>query len=109
MPSIWPTTALALADGQTRALALAARLTRDPKELRHALAELLSAEVVPAAGAGTPPSSADRTVLKIPTVWHGPLVFQRISEPFTLAESARAHRLAEIAEILECQPSAADI
>lgn len=98
--SIWPTTALALADGQTKALTLAARLTRDPSELRHVVAELLSAEVVQPCGEA-PSSSADRTILKIPTAWHGPLLFRRAGEPFTLAESARAHRLAEIAETVE--------
>ncbi len=40
------------------------------------------------------------TRLKIPTAWHGPLTFARPGEPFTPAESARAHRLAELAEIL---------
>ena len=102
-PSIWPTTALALADGQTKALTLAARLTRDPGELRHVVAELLSAEVVHPCEL-VPSSSADGTTLKIPTAWHGPLVFRRPAEPFTLAESARAHRLAEIAESVERQP-----
>lgn len=99
-PSIWPTTALALVAGQTKALTLAARLTRDPGELRHVVAELLSAEVVHPYEV-VPSSSADGTTLKIPTAWHGPLVFRRPAAPFTLAESARAHRLAEIAETVE--------
>ena len=40
------------------------------------------------------------TLLRIPTAWHGPITFFRPGEPFTPAESARAHRLAELAEIL---------
>ncbi len=44
-------------------------------------------------------------ILKIPTAWHGPLVFSRPGEPFSPAESARAHRLAELAEILAHSPA----
>jgi hypothetical protein len=102
---VWPTTALAMADGQTKALSLAARIADNPDELSLAVAELLSAKIVtpepegPAteAGAAVGPST---TLLKIPTAWHGPLLFSRPGEPFTPAESARAHRLAELAEIL---------
>lgn len=100
---VWPTTALAMADGQTRALSLAARIAGNPKELPLAVAELLSARIVPEAieGRQEAPASADAgTVLKIPTAWHGPITFYRPGEPFTPAESARAHRLAELAEIL---------
>ncbi len=102
---VWPTTALAMADGQTKALSLAARIADNPDELPLAVAELLSAKIIapepegPAAGAraAVGPST---TLLKIPTAWHGPLLFSRPDEPFTPAESARAHRLAELAEIL---------
>ncbi len=102
---VWPTTALAMSDGQTKALSLATRIAGNPNELPHAVAELLSAKVVPndpenlapEASAGVGPST---DILKIPTAWHGPLVFSRPGEPFTPAESARAHRLAELAEIL---------
>ncbi|ABM09238.1 amino acid-binding protein [Paenarthrobacter aurescens] len=102
---VWPTTALAMADGQTKALSLATRIAGNPKELPHAVAELLSAKVVPndpehpapEASSAVGPSS---DILKIPTAWHGPLVFSRPGEPFSPAESARAHRLAELAEIL---------
>ncbi|YCH06931.1 amino acid-binding protein [Arthrobacter sp. alpha11c] len=113
---VWPTTALAMADGQTKALSLATRIAGNPDELPHAVAELLSAKVVPndpeklapEASAGVGPST---DILKIPTAWHGPLVFSRPGEPFTPAESARAHRLAELAEILaystsDAQPTA---
>lgn len=85
---VWPTTALAMADGQTDALSLAARIAGNPTKLPLAVAELLSAKVVPAdperpapeAGTAVAPSA---DVLKIPTAWHGPLVFIRPSEPFT--------------------------
>lgn len=108
---VWPTTALAMADGQTKALSLAARIADNPHELPLAVAELLSAKIItpeaegPAveAGAAVGPST---TLLKIPTAWHGPLLFSRPGEPFTPAESARAHRLAELAEILAYSRSA---
>ncbi|MHC6222849.1 amino acid-binding protein [Arthrobacter sp. MMS24-S77] len=102
---VWPTTALAMADGQTKALSLAARIADNPNELSLAVAELLSAKIVtpepegPAAEAGSAVGPST-TLLKIPTAWHGPLLFSRPGEPFTPAESARAHRLAELAEIL---------
>lgn len=96
---VWPTTALAMADGQTKALSLAARIADAPDELPLAVAELLGARIVPPSDVpGT--AADDGTRLKIPTAWHGPVVFSRPGEPFTPAESARAHRLAELAEIL---------
>lgn len=94
---IWPTTALAMADGQTRALSLASRIAAAPEELSLAVAELLHAKIVPASDA-RPKADDDGTSLKIPTAWHGPITFSRPGEPFTPAESARAHRLAELAE-----------
>lgn len=105
---VWPTTALAMADGQTKALSLAARIAGNPAELPLAVAELLGAHIVPATDSdGSDVSStgdgAART-LKIPTAWHGPITFARPDEPFTPAESARAHRLAELAEILAHGP-----
>lgn len=102
-PQVWPTTALAMADGQTKALSLAARIAGNPDELPLAVAELLSAKIVTVSveGGQEPPAPAGAgTVLKIPTAWHGPITFYRPGEPFTPAESARAHRLAELAEIL---------
>jgi hypothetical protein len=97
----WRTTPVALADGQTHALGLAARVASDPAELPHAVAALLSATYIedPAAAARVLP--ADSTVLKIPSAVQGVLLFSRPGEPFTPAESARAHRLAELAETLE--------
>lgn len=102
-PQVWPTTALAMADGQTKALSLAARVAATPGELPLAVAELLSARILDPASesAQLPRETNDAgTLLKIPTAWHGPITFYRPGEPFTPAESARAHRLAELAEIL---------
>ena len=47
---VWPTTALAMADGQTEALSLAARIAASPEELPLAVAELLRARIVSVAG-----------------------------------------------------------
>jgi hypothetical protein len=109
-PHVWPTTALAMADGQTGALSLAARIAANPDELPLAVAELLRARILPGqpAGSAEAPAAAggDGTVLRIPTAWHGPITFYRPGEPFTPAESARAHRLAELAEILAHRPAA---
>lgn len=121
VPHVWPTTALAMADGQTGALSLAARIAANPEELPLAVAELLHARiearpdtdtvakamnVAPqtAAGKGGAVLPTDGSVLRIPTAWHGPITFSRPGEPFTPAESARAHRLAELAEILAHRP-----
>ncbi|MCU1533083.1 MAG: hypothetical protein JWO49_2654 [Arthrobacter sp.] len=102
----WPATALTVADGQTKALALALRVVEDPGELELAVAELLDAEPVATSTGDSTASAAsqpacDGTVLKIPSPWHGPLGFSRPWAPFTPAESARAHRLAELAELTE--------
>jgi hypothetical protein len=107
---VWPTTALAMADGQTKALSLATRVAVNPQELPLAVAELLSAKVVPMDPERSAPQAAtgvgpSTDILKIPTAWHGPLVFSRPGEPFSPAESARAHRLAELAEILAHTPA----
>ncbi|GAA1788066.1 hypothetical protein GCM10009712_39460 [Pseudarthrobacter sulfonivorans] len=103
---VWPTTALAMADGQTRALSLAARVADAPGELPLAVAELLRARILTPAEAAVETPDAG-TVLKVPTAWHGPITFARPGEPFTPAESARAHRLAELAEILAHRPAPA--
>ncbi len=96
----WPTTALALADGQTKALSLAVRVAENPDELQLAVAELLGAELVPDYS-GANPAARAATVLKIPSPLLGPLAFSRPQAPFTEAESARAHRLAELAEFAD--------
>jgi hypothetical protein len=99
-PQVWPTTSLAMADGQTRALSLAARIADAPNELPLAVAELLRARILTRAEEVAHAADDAGTRLKIPTAWHGPITFARPGEPFTPAESARAHRLAELAEIL---------
>lgn len=99
----WPTTALALADGQTKALSLAVRVAQHPSELPLAVAELLSARIEPPPHVPSAAINDDGEIshLKIPSAWDGPIVFSRTGEPFTPAESARAHRLAELAEVIE--------
>jgi hypothetical protein len=101
---VWPTTALAMADGQTKALSLAARIAGAPDELPLAVAELLRARILTPSDAVLEKHDAG-TLLKIPSAWHGPITFVRPGEPFTPAESARAHRLAELAEILAHRPA----
>lgn len=108
-PHVWPTTALAMVDGQTRALSLAARIAGNPAELPLAVAELLSARIEQPRPVGSHQEAGTSmdpaTTLKIPTAWSGPITFSRPGEPFTPAESARAHRLAELAEILAHAPA----
>jgi len=91
-PHVWPTSALALIDGQTKALTLAARVTANPGDLPLAVAELLGAQVVTDRCGKT-----GGTTLRIPSPWSGLIVVSRPDEPFTPAESARANRLADVA------------
>ena len=99
---VWQTTVLALVDGQTKALTLAARVAVNPEELPLAVAEMLNARVVTDHLRRTHGCSDreadDGTTLRIPSPWTGLFVFSRTNEPFTPAESARANRLAQIAE-----------
>ena len=108
---LWPTTALALVDGQTKALTLAARVAVTPEELPLAVAEMLDAQVVTdlrLIQGGSEPGADDGTTLQVPSPWCGLFVFSRPDEPFTPAESCRANRLAQIAEVaLITQASAA--
>jgi|GEM_PF-561423 len=114
----WPTSPMALGDAQTRSLGLAARVAAEPQSLPEALAELLDAEIHsagisvsrngPAGMPGPPPgpevlkaARAAGTLLRLPTASGEPLVAHRPGEPFTPAESARAHRLAELAEAVQ--------
>lgn len=94
-----PTTPMLVADGQTRALSLAARVAADPDALAGAVSELLGA--LPVGPDEVRRMPADGTVLKIPSPRLGAMLFSRPGEPFTPAESARAHRLAELAELVE--------
>jgi hypothetical protein len=80
-------------------LSLSAQVVSDPSELPHAVAELLGAQLVTDRVALRGPLPADGTVLKIPSPWTGLFAFTRPGEPFTPAESARAHRLAQLAEL----------
>ncbi|GER24271.1 hypothetical protein NCCP1664_27660 [Zafaria cholistanensis] len=114
----WPTSPMALGDAQTRSLGLAARVAAEPQSLPEALAELLGARihapgiaVSPTAPAVTPgplpgpedlaAARAAGTLLSLPTASGEPLLAHRPGEPFTPAESARAHRLAELAEAVQ--------
>ena len=98
---LWPTTAMTLVDGTTKALALASHVALAPEDLPGAIAQMLGAEPVAsidAAAVGRQSAAGADHVLRLPTPWTGLLVFHRREEPFTPAEIARAHRLAEIAE-----------
>jgi hypothetical protein len=99
---LWPTTALALVDGQTKALTLAARVALTPEELPLAVAEMLDAQVVTdpqLIQGGSEPGADDGTTLQVPSPSTGLFVFSRPDEPFTPAESCRANTLAQIAEV----------
>ena len=97
------TSPLALVDVETRALDLAGRVAANPAELPQAVATLLDALLVTDRSRLTthvsPAIGADVTTLRIPSPWTAPLLFDRPGRPFTPAESARAHRLAMIAEM----------
>lgn len=96
------TSPLALVDVETRALDLAGRVAANPAELPQAVATLLDAVLVTDRERinthSSPAIGADMTTLRIPSPWTAPLLFDRPGRPFTPAESARAHRLAMIAE-----------
>ncbi|WKN56783.1 amino acid-binding protein [Rhodococcus opacus] len=93
---IWPASALALIDGQTKALTLASRVAADPSELPLPIAELLGAQYVDSLVSDHPATAAS---VAIPSGEGEPLVFVRpVDEPFTPAEIARARRLSELAQ-----------
>jgi hypothetical protein len=99
---LWQTTALAMVDGQTKVLTLAARVAATPEELPLAVAEMLDAQVVTdprLIQVGSERGADDGTTLQIPSPSTGLFVFSRPDEPFTPAESCRANRLAQIAEV----------
>ena len=95
---IWPTTALSLLDGQTRALNLAAQVAHRPERLPTAVAELLGATLVTDHLAPGRRAGNQDILLRIPSPWSGLFTFTRPDSPFTPAERARAARLAQIAE-----------
>ncbi|MEO7944353.1 MAG: amino acid-binding protein [Marmoricola sp.] len=96
------TSPLALVDIETRALDLAGRVAGNPAELPQAVATLLDAVLVTESERihtnSAPPTDAAMTTLRIQSSWTTLLLFDRPGRPFTPAESARAHRLAAIAE-----------
>ncbi|WP_435593026.1 amino acid-binding protein [Nocardia sp. bgisy118] len=95
---VWPASALTLIDGQTKALAVAARVVADPDELPLAIAELLGARYL--SSGTTEDEPAEGTMLELPNEPERPLSFLRADEPFTPAEIARAHRLHDLAHIV---------
>ncbi|WP_040797857.1 amino acid-binding protein [Nocardia higoensis] len=92
---VWRASALTLIDGQTKALGIAARVAADPDELPLAVAELLGARYL-APGADPGPPGLPETTLELPHA-DAVLRFVRADEPFTPAETARAHRLCDLA------------
>ena len=107
------TTALALIDAETRALDLANRVASHPADLPYALASLLNTTVVTYRkrvdhNTAGPPVGPGTETLKVPSPWNGPLLFERPGQPFTPAESARAHRLAQLAEAATVRASQPD-
>lgn len=99
---LWQTTAVALIDGQTKALTLAARVALTPEELPLAVTEMLGAQVITDLRLTQRRSyrgTNDGMTLRIPPPWSGLFVFSRPGEPFTHTESCRANRLAQIAEV----------
>jgi hypothetical protein len=97
---VWPTSVMALADSQTRALDQAIRVAVEPDELPAAIATLMRAQRVDGLAGVVPVAEAADEVLKVPWRWGGALLFARPGEPFTLGERARAQRLAQLAELV---------
>jgi len=97
--SLAPTSAHALTDEPTRALALAARVSAAPAELPSAVAELLGAHVVTDALRAPEPAwqEASDAVLHLPSPWSASFALTREGDPFTPAEVARASQLAALA------------
>jgi len=97
---VWvaPAQAQGLVDLPARALALAARLARDPDALGDALRVLLDADTVtwrPAPHHGS--SGLSTTVVALPDPGGGRYEVARSAPPFTPAEYARAQALVEVA------------
>jgi hypothetical protein len=107
---VWDTTALALVDGQTKALTLAAAVGQRPEELPSAVAEMLGAQLLTDREWLTHEhyrrDAENGTILRIPSPWNALFIFARPDEPFTPAERARANRLAQIAEAAALMPTA---
>jgi hypothetical protein len=93
---------LALVDAETRTLELAGRVAVNPGELSQAVATMLDATLVTDRrrinGSTSATTGVGTTTLCIPSPWTAPMLFERLGRAFTPAESARAHRLAMLAE-----------
>ncbi|WP_308646264.1 hypothetical protein [Nocardia farcinica] len=77
------------------ALGIAARVAADPDELPLALAELLGARYLAPGADHGPPVAAEARLEVVDA--DATLCFVRPDEPFTPAETARAHRLCDLA------------
>jgi hypothetical protein len=97
---VWPTSVMALADSQTRALDQAIRVAVEPDQLPDAIATLMRAQRLERTPPVATPEERPDEVLKVPWRWGGALLFARPGEPFTLGERARAQRLAQLAELV---------
>src|ERR1035437_4429882 len=98
---VWPTTALALVDGQTKALTLAARVAVNPEELPLAVEEMLDAQVVTDLGLTQGRSyrgAENGTTLRIPSPWTGLFLLSPPVRTVTPTEAASAKRLGANAE-----------
>jgi len=97
-PWVSRTEAHRLVDPPTEALAAAARVTRDPDDLADALADLLRATVTHTASEPAGPTAGlANGVIHIPDPGGGVVRVTRDGPPFTPAEYARAHALADLA------------
>jgi len=96
---VWvaPAQAQGLADQPTRALALAARVVRDPDALGDALRALLDADTVTWRPAAPPAPAMTRRAMVLPDPTGGGYDVARSAPDFTPAEYARAQALVEIA------------
>jgi hypothetical protein len=76
-------------------------MAKAPEELPTAVAEMLGAEPVtqPKRIVDSQATEIPDDLLRIPSPWTGSFVFAREGEPFTPSETARAHRLAALADI----------
>jgi len=84
-------------DAPTHALALAARLCREPESLRHVLAELLGAHRIEwHSGESGRTEGIDDTLMYVRDPEAGLLVASRPSVPFTSTEYARARAMTDL-------------
>jgi methylglyoxal synthase len=98
-PRVAPADAHALVDAPTRALALAARLLRNPHELAAVLASLLPGAAL--VWRAEPPEEHEdsTTELWLQDPSGGGFLLSRRNSPFTPAETARAYAMIDIASM----------